>query len=144
MIGAFGEGFAMLAAAGAPDVPPHATSSPDEGARWDKDMANFNDDLRRVETFFINVLENRLTEDQIQETSSSFFGIQGLWYTVGWKMSVLIEKTYGRPKLIECICDQRKLLPTYNKAAARNNRASHERPALWSASLIKGIERRKP
>jgi hypothetical protein len=88
-------------------------------------------------------LENRLTEDQIQETASSFFGIQGPWYTVGWEMSMLIEKTYGRPKLIECICDQRKLLPTYNKAAAKHNRRSRERLALWSASLIKRIELQK-
>ena len=142
LIGAFGEGFAMLAAAGGPDVHPHAVSSPEERARWDKDMANFNDDLKKVETFFINVLENRLNEDQIQQTAASFFGVQGPWYTVGWKMSVLIEKTYGRAKLIECICDQRKLLLTYNKAAARHNLTSREQLALWSSSLIKGIKRR--
>ena len=51
MIGAFGEGFAMLAAAGGPDVHPHAVSSPEERARWDKDMLNFNDDLKKVECF---------------------------------------------------------------------------------------------
>ncbi len=143
LIGAFGEGFAMLAAAGGPDVHPHAVSSPEERARWDKDLANFNSDLKKVEEFFIDVLENRLTEDEIQKTGSSFFGIQGPWYTVGWKMSVLIEKTYGRSKLIECICDQRKLLPTYDRAAAKHNRASHEPLALWSTSVINGIERRK-
>jgi hypothetical protein len=52
LIGAFGEGFAVLAAAGGPDVHPHAVSSPDERARWDKDMLNFNEDLKKVETFF--------------------------------------------------------------------------------------------
>ena len=118
-IGAFGEGFAMLAAAGSPDIHPHAVSSPEERARWDKDVANFNDDLKKVEDFFLNILANRLTKDEVQNTASSFYGVQGAWYTVGWKMSVLIEKTYGRAKLIECICDQRKLLPTYNKAAAK-------------------------
>ncbi|MGH9882439.1 MAG: DUF5700 domain-containing putative Zn-dependent protease [Pyrinomonadaceae bacterium] len=140
LIGAFGEGFAMLAAAGGPDVHPHAVSSPEERARWDKDITNFNDDLEKVEHFFMNVLQNRLTEGQIQETAASFFGIQGPWYTVGWKMSVLIEKTYGRSRLIECFCDQRKLLPTYNKAAAKYNRRSHERLALWSTSVIKTVE----
>ncbi len=45
-IGAFGEGLAMLAAAGGPDVHPHAASSPEERARWDRDVANFNDDLK--------------------------------------------------------------------------------------------------
>jgi hypothetical protein len=137
MIGAFGEGFAMLAAAGGPDFHPHAVSNADERARWDKDMANFNDDLKKVETFFTDVLENRLTEDQINKTYFSFFGIQGPWYTVGWKMSVLIEKTYGRATLIECICDQRKLLPTYNKAAAKQNRRSREPLTLWSTAVMK-------
>ncbi len=139
MIGAFGEGFAMLAAAGGPNVHPHAVSNSDERLRWDKDMATVNDDLKKVETFFIDVLGNRLTEDQIQQNGSSFFGIQGPWYTVGWKMSVLIEKTYGRRTLIECICDQRKLLTTYNRAAARHNRTSREQLAVWSATVIDGI-----
>ena len=141
MIGAFGEGFAMLAAAGSPNVHPHAVSNIDERERWDKDMANFNDDLKKVESFFVDVLDNRLTEDQIGKTYFSFFGTQGPWYTVGWKMSALIEKTYGRAKLIECICDQRKLLPTYNKSAVKYNRRAREPLALWSESLIKGIRR---
>ncbi len=140
---AFGEGFAMLAAAGSPDVHPHAVSSPEERARWGRDVANFNNDLKKVESFFIDILENRLTKVEVQKTASSFYGVQGAWYTVGWKMSVLIEKTYGRAKLIECICDQRKLRSTYNKAAAKYNRKSREQLALWSASVINGIKRSK-
>ena len=140
-IGAFGEGFAMLAAAGGPDIHPHAVSSPEERARWDRDLANFNDDLKKVEIFFLNILESRLTKDEVQKTASSFYGVQGAWYTVGWKMAVLIEKTYGRAKLIECICDQRKLLRTYNKAAAKHNRESGETLAVWSASVLDGIKR---
>jgi hypothetical protein len=138
-IGAFGEGFAMLAAAGGPDIYPHAVSSPEERARWDKDVANFNNDFKKVETFFLEVLENHLTKEEIQKTASSFYGIQGPWYTVGWKLSVLIEKTFGRARLIECICDQRKLLATYNRAAVRYNRTSREPLALWSATVINGI-----
>jgi len=141
LIGAFGEGFAMLAAAGSPDTHPHAVSSEEERARWDKDMTNFSDDLKKVEKFLLDVLASRLTEDEMQQMGSAFFGVQGPWYTVGWKMSVTIEKTYGRRKLIECICDQRKLLPTYNKAAAKYNRRAREPLALWSKSLIKGIKR---
>ena len=141
LIGAFGEGFAMLAAAGGPDTHPHAVSDQEERARWDRDMANFGDDLKKVEKFFLDVLANRLTEDQIQETASSFFGVQGPWYTVGWKMAITIEKTYGRRKLIECMCDQRKLLRTYNQAAAKYNRHSREPLAVWSQTLIKSIAR---
>ena len=136
-IGAFGEGLAMLAAAGGPEIHPHAVSNPDERARWDKDVANFNEDFKRVEKFLLDVLEKRLTGDDITKTGYSFFGsAQGPWYTVGWKMSVLIEKTYGRDKLIECFCDQPKLLSTYNDAARKHNLNSREPLALWSDSLI--------
>lgn len=143
LIGAFGEGFAMLAAAGGPDVHPHAVSSAEERARWDHDVANFNGDLKKVQTFFLDLMNNRLTNEQVQETTSSFFGVQGPWYTVGWKMSVVIEKTYGRAKLIQCICDQRRLLTTYNRAARKHNRRSVEPIALWSADLVKAIKPRR-
>ena len=139
LISAFGEGFAMLAAAGGPNIHPHAVSDARERARWDHDMANFNEDLKKVESFFLDIANNRLTEEQIDATASSFFGIQGPWYTVGWKMAVMIEKTYGRAKLIECFCDQRKLLETYNRAAARHNRKSREHLEIWSAEIISAI-----
>ncbi len=142
-LGAFGEGFAMLAAAGGAHVHPHAVSDGEERARWDKDIRNFNDDLKRVERFFLDVLENRVTGDDVEKTARSFYGVQGPWYTVGWKMAVTIEKTYGRRKLIECMCDGRKLLRTYNKAAAKHNRKSREPLILWSASVINGIKRGK-
>lgn len=138
-IGAFGEGFAMLAAAGGPEIHPHAVSSAEDRARWDKDVANFNDDLKKVEKFLIDILEKRLTDEQIQQNGFSFFGTQGAWYTVGWQISVLIEQAYGREKLIECICDQRKLLSTYNQAAEIHNRKSRQKLALWSTSVIDGI-----
>lgn len=141
-IGAFGEGFAMLAAAGGPDIHPHAVSAPDERAQWDRDMANFNGDLKRVEKFFIDVLENRFKgQEEIDKEAFTFYGVQGAWYTVGWKMAVVIEKTYGRAKLIECICDLRKLLPTYNRAAASYNRQAPAPLALWSSSLIESINK---
>ncbi len=140
IVGAFGEGFAMLAAAGGPDIHPHAVSSPEERARWDHDIANFSDDLKKLEKFFGDVLADHLTEEQIENTAASFFGVQGPWYTVGWKMSVVIEKTLGRAKLLECICDQRKLLPTYNRAVASYNQKSGEHLATWSPTLLEAIQ----
>jgi putative zinc-dependent peptidase DUF5700 len=139
LIGAFGEGFAMLAAAGSPDTHPHSVSKPEDRARWDKDVANFNGDLKKVEKFFLDIIENRLSDEDARKTYFSFFGIQGPWYTVGWKMSVLIEKTYGRQKLNECICDIRSLLPLYNRAAEEHNRQATEPLVLWSESFIKSI-----
>jgi hypothetical protein len=138
-IGGFGEGFAMLAAAGGPDIHPHRYSKPEDRARWDRDMANFNIDLKKVEQFFLNVLNNKLNEDERRTAGFSFFGVQGPWYTVGWKMAVVIEKRYGRARLIECICDQRKLLSTYNQAAAEYNRTERERLALWSPMIIEAV-----
>jgi hypothetical protein len=138
-LGGFGEGLAMLAAAGGPDIHPHAVSDSKERAQWDKDLKNFNTDLKQVEKFLLDVLEDKLNEEQTQKIGFSFFGTQGPWYTVGWKMSVLIEKTYGRARLIQCFCDQRKLLSTYNQAAASYNRRSREPLALWSNAIIRKL-----
>lgn len=136
---AFGEGFAMLAAAGGPDIHPHAASDPEHRARWDRDVANFDSDLRKVEKFFLDVLANRLSDEQIDETVAPFYGEQGAWYTVGWKMCVLIEKTFGRRALVAAMCDPRELVATYNRAAARYNRQSRKPLALWSPPLIEAI-----
>ena len=141
-LGAFGEGFAMLAAAGGPDVHPHAVGSAADHARWDRDVANFDNDLKTVEKFFLDLLADRLSETQIAEAVSTFFGEQGAWYTVGWKMCVLIEKTFGRRRLIEVMCDQRKLLPTYNRAAVLFNRKSRKPLPLWSPALIAALDTR--
>ena len=56
-------------------------------------------------------------------------------------MSVVIEKEFGRAKLIECFCDQRKLLATYNEAAAKHNQGSTKPVALWSKSLAADLRR---
>jgi hypothetical protein len=140
-LGAFGEGFAMLAAAGGPDMHPHAVGSAADHARWDRDVANFDNDLKTVEKFFLDVLADRLSETQINEAVSTFFGEQGAWYTVGWKMCVLIEKTFGRRTLIQVMCDQRKLLPTYNRAAAIFNRKARKPLPLWSPALIAALDK---
>lgn len=142
-IGAFGEGFAMLAAAGGPDVHPHAVGKAEDKARWDRDVGNFNNDLAKVEKFFLDVLAGRLSDEQINEAVSSFFGEQGAWYTVGWKMCALIERAFGRQALIEAMCDQRKLLRVYNRAATEYNRKSSDKLTLWSPSLIEAINKVK-
>jgi putative zinc-dependent peptidase DUF5700 len=139
-MGGFGEGFAMLAAAGSPDVHPHASSPPEEWQRWDRDMENFNPDLKKVEKFFLDILDGRLKEDdKIREAGFSFFGVQGPWYTVGYKMAVMIERRYGRTVLIQCMQDPRLLIARYNAAAEEINRAGKEKLALWSPELVEKI-----
>lgn len=134
--GAFGEGFAMLAAAGGPSVHPHEVSQTEERAVWDQNVKNFNADLKKVEEFFARVLERKIAGADIQKEGFTFFGTQGPWYTVGWRMVALIEETYGRAKLIEVMCDQRLLLTTYNAAADRYNRNGKDRLARWSDFVI--------
>jgi hypothetical protein len=51
-------------------------------------------------------------------------------------MAVVIEKTYGRAKLIEVFCDHRKLLSIYNEAATRLNQKSDKPLALWSSAVV--------
>src|SRR5687767_2625370 len=136
-ISAFGEGFAMLAAAGGPSVHPHEVSKPEERARWDNDMKNFNADLKKVEDFLVRVLEGKIEGEAMQKEGFAFFGIQGPWYTVGYRMVSLIEERYGRNKLIEVMCDQRLLLATYNEAATAHNRGVKEPLATWSESVVK-------
>jgi hypothetical protein len=140
-LGAFGEGFAMLAAAGGPDVHPHAASPAGDRARWDSAMANVDQDLTEIDTFLSDILQGRLkADDEIARRGSVFYGTaQGPWYTVGYQMSVTVERKFGRDRLIACMLDPRLLLHDYNLAAAEHNRTSKGQPALWSPQLLEGL-----
>ncbi|HET9983684.1 MAG TPA: DUF5700 domain-containing putative Zn-dependent protease [Longimicrobiales bacterium] len=139
-LGAFGEGLAMLAAAGGPDVHPHATSPVADRERWDRDVAHFDADLADVQAFLLDVLDGRLrAPEQIQEKAMSFFGVQGPWYTVGWKMAVVVERTFGRPRLVAASCDPRRFLAAYDAAAALHERRTGERLSRWSPELLRRI-----
>jgi Putative zinc dependent peptidase (DUF5700) len=133
-IGAFGEGFAMLAAAGSPDIHPHAVSGAEEQATWDRSVADASADRRKLEGFFLDVLEKQLTGNQLREAGFRFFGVQGPWYTVGWQMAVTIERAFGRARLVEAFCDPRKLLTTYNEAVVKDVSLA-SKPGRWSAAL---------
>jgi putative zinc-dependent peptidase DUF5700 len=135
-MGAFGEGMAMLAAAGGPDVHPHADSTAEDRARWDRDVSNFDRDLRAVEAFLLDVIDGTLNENAAREKGFSFFGVQGPWYTVGWRMATFVEQAYGRPTLIECMLDPRRLLATYNSAVTTSKKTSLP---LWSDRLLKAV-----
>ena len=142
-MGAFGEGFAMLAAAGGPDTHPHANSPAEDRDRWDRDMAAFNQDLGRLEAFFLDLLEGRLaTQEEVRQRGLSFFGVQGPWYTVGYRMAVIIERRYGRAALIAAMTDPPRLLARYNTAAAELNVAGTPPLALWSPRLLGEISAR--
>lgn len=132
-MGAFGEGEAVLAAAGGADTDPVATASQEIKDNWTRGMRNFNADLGRVSDFFLQVLNGKLQGDAISQKGFEFFGLQGPWYSVGYRMAVIVERRYGRTALIECLRDRRLLLVRYNAAAEEMNRRS--------ASQQPGIER---
>ena len=144
-IGAFGEGFAMLAAAGGPEVHPHAVSADSDRTRWDHDVAQFNRDLGTLDQFFASILDGRLaTADTVQTIAFTFYGVQGPWYTVGWKMAVTIERRFGRPELIRCMTDPQRLLERYNAAAADYNRTHPDTLARWSAPVLEALKGNYP
>lgn len=133
--GAFGEGIAMLAAAGSPDAHPHASSPPEDRARWDADIANYDANFDDLVDFFTEVLEGRLTGPALRERAAGYYGVQGPWYTVGWRMATLIERKKGRAALIGSLCDPRSFLTLYNEAALDED---FELP-LWPQSIIDAL-----
>ena len=136
-MGAFGEGLAVLAAAGGADISPTRFSQPDIKENWERAMQNFDMDVASLNEFFLDVVDGRLQGEAADQKALTFFGkLQGPWYTVGYRMATLVEKRYGRPTLIECMLDRRLLLVRYNSAAAELNRKSSVQLPLWSESII--------
>jgi hypothetical protein len=116
-VGGFGEGFAMRAAAGGPTVHPHAVSAPVDRARWDRDLARADADLAAVEHFLTEVLDGKFKhEDEAVQAAQPFWGEQGAWYTVGWRMAARIEQRFGRARFIADECDPVALLRDANAA----------------------------
>ena len=79
------------------------------------------------------------SNDAIEEKAGSFFGIQGPWYTVGYKMSVMVEKRFGRQALIDTMLDPRCLLVLYNRAAAEQNAAGKPILPVWSEDILSAV-----
>jgi putative zinc-dependent peptidase DUF5700 len=136
-MGGLGEGEAMLAAAGGPDTHPHAEDDSAARARWDNDMDHFNGDLLALQEFFFDILNGKLVGDEaIRKRADPFWGYQGAWYTVGYRMATIVEKRFGRPALIRGIVDPRVLLRLYNQAAAEQNAAGRDYLSTWSPQLL--------
>ena len=135
-LSAFGEGSAVLAAAGGPDVHPHAEDPPAGRAVWDEAMSHFSGDFTALQQFFAHIADGTLTGDAIPTKGMTYFGeVQGPWYTVGYKMDVTIERELGRPVLVQALCDKRMYLTTYNAAAAKVNARTPGALPLWPQNL---------
>jgi len=138
-ISAYGEGFAMLAAAGGPQVHPHAVSDAETRARWDHDVANFDHDLAAQQRFFLRIVRGEVSDPAaIDAQMSAYFGEQGPWYTVGWRMATTIEEAFGRERLVATECDGDALLATYNAAVAKGGERATS-AATWSPELLAAL-----
>lgn len=138
----FGEGLAVLAAAGGPDVHPHASSPAAERSVWDRDVARWKDDFAAIERFLLDIAHGRAGTQQ-EETARGFRFIstdsipQGAFYTVGWMMGATIERELGRPALVSVMCHRPAMLRAWNRAAAAvNRRDPAARVPLWSDELL--------
>jgi hypothetical protein len=140
-LGSFGEGEAMLAAAGSPDVHPHAQDDAAAVARWDEEIARFDENLAAVQRFLLDILDGRVTEPgEIQKNAQPFYGEQGAWYTVGYRMASMVEIRFGRRALTEAMIDPRRLLVLYNRAASARDQGPTARLPLWSPELLAKLD----
>jgi hypothetical protein len=122
-IGAFGEGLAVLAAAGSVDVHPLRDFPESDRLRWDEDMTNIDQLLGQVDRFLLDIAEGGFTRPEVADrVAFTFFGYRGPWYTVGYHVGATIERKLGRQVLLECLADPRLLLTHYNTIAQRENR----------------------
>jgi hypothetical protein len=137
---AFGEGRAMLAAAGGPDVHPHAEDADSIRKRWDRDVAQAPGDIRELSTFFMDVIAGHIASaDSVRRRGNSYFGVQGPWYTVGWLMASTVERELGRPALIRTICSPVDFLAQYNRAAQRSNVTNRTALPLWPSTFMDAL-----
>jgi predicted metal-dependent hydrolase len=140
-MGAFGEGLAVLAAAGSADVHPMKDFKADQRVRWDQDMKFVDQQLIQVNQFFLDVIDGGFAKPDVADhVAFTFFGYRGPWYTVGYLMGSTVEKHFGRSVLIDCMADPRLLLAKYNEAAAQENAAGKTTFELWSAEVLKAVQ----
>jgi hypothetical protein len=139
-ISAFGEGLAMMAAAGGPKVHPHALGEAEERAEWDANVARFDEHLAEQDRFFRQVLAGQAGDEAaIEAKMRGYFGVQGPWYTVGWRMAEVIETAFGRQRAIDAFCRSETLLSVYNEAARRLAATSGRRLPLWDDELARRL-----
>lgn len=139
-MGALGEGIAMLAAAGSPEIDPVAAFGSADQVRWRQDMTGWDIRLRELDQFFADIVDGGFTKPEIADhVAMTFFGYRGPWYQVGYKMAVTIENELGRPALIATMADPREFLARYNEAAERINARAQQKLPLFRAIKLQAV-----
>ena len=140
---AFGEGFAMLAAAGIIDEHPNNFSE-ESKKLWDENIKNFNTDFKKIENFLLNILyENFHNDKELYNKGFELMvsnGGQGSWYTVGYKIAKVIEKTANRKVLIDCMDDLTKLYTVYNELVLEYNKKQKGNLKHFHNDIIRGLK----
>lgn len=138
-MGAFGEGLAVLAAAGSPEVPPMAGFPDRDQVLWDLEADRFAANLDELNQFFLDTVHGDLHNDAVAHEGSIFFGFRGPWYTVGYRMAVTIERELGRPALIATFADPREFVARYNEAAMKQNAESGSHLPFFSREVLQAV-----
>lgn len=138
-MGTFAEGRAVLAAAGAADVHPHATSPAAERAVWERDYAKVAEDMHRLEAYFVAIMDGKLSEEEADRQWLQFVSTddvpQGAFYTVGYLMAKTIEEQLDRERLVASLCDPVQFVFDYNDAV----RLSGEQLPAWSDDFVRKL-----
>ena len=140
-MGAFGEGIAVLAAAGSPDVQPLLASPLRDRLNWDLEMERVDAHMHDLNQFFIDTIHGDLLHDAVAHEGALFFGYRGPWYTAGYLMAATIEKQLGRAALVETLKDAREFVARYNEAAGIQKARGGRNVPLFSPEVLEAVTR---
>lgn len=141
---AFGEGIAVLAAAGGPDGDTHPFAGPDERSAWSARLDSLAFDMVELEAFLLALLEEDLTGDDAGRRGMSFISRPGApagpFYSVGWHMAATVERVLGREAVVAANCEPALLLLAYDRAVMA---LFQDDPAAslprWSSRLLERV-----
>ena len=137
-MGAFGEGLAVLAAAGSADVAPLADFPERDRILWDAQIDRFASDVDDLNQFFLDTIHGDLRNDAAAHEGSLFFGYRGPWYSVGYRMAVTIERRLGRSALVATLGDPRQFVARYNEAARADSARGNKLPT-FSEEILQAV-----
>ncbi|HZS28422.1 MAG TPA: DUF5700 domain-containing putative Zn-dependent protease [Candidatus Angelobacter sp.] len=139
-MGAFGEGMAMLAAAGSPDVSPVADFPQSDQSCWQQDTKIADTELDQINQFFLDIVHGDYKNlEAADHEAYTFFGYRGPWYVVGYKMATTIERQFGRATLVETLKDPRAFMLKYNQAASAINTRDGDKLAMFSPEILEAV-----
>jgi hypothetical protein len=123
----------------------HPAGQSDLSLAWSARLDSLEIDMRRLETFLIDVAEVRVEGQDARRRGMAFVSAeevpQGVFYSVGWFMGATVERQLGRDAVIAATCDHGRLLLDYQRAATLANSAGTGDPIpVWSDRLFRVLE----